>query len=52
MLEVLDVSDVQTILGIGRKQAYALVNSDAFHTVKIGTRIKVPKAGFEKWLHG
>lgn len=52
MLEVLDVSDIQRILGIGRKQAYTLVNSGVFHRVKIGTRIKVPKAGFEKWLHG
>ncbi|MCA1022132.1 helix-turn-helix domain-containing protein [Halobacillus litoralis] len=50
--EVLNVEDIQTILSIGRKQAYDLVNSDAFHSIRIGKRIKVSKNVFEKWLTG
>ena len=48
----LDVRDVQNILGIGRKQAYELVNSGQFHAVRIGKRIKVSKNVFSYWLNG
>lgn len=41
--EILDVSDIQKILGIGRKQAYDLVHSNKFHVLQIGRRIKVSK---------
>lgn len=50
--DVLNVSDVQEILGIGRRQAYELVNSEAFHVVKIGKRIKIAKKVFLEWLQG
>jgi predicted DNA-binding transcriptional regulator AlpA len=50
--EVLNVSDVQKILGIGRRQAYELVSSRQFHTVRIGSRIKIFKNVFVNWLHG
>ncbi|WP_336046152.1 helix-turn-helix domain-containing protein [Solibacillus ferritrahens] len=50
--EVYDVSDLQKILNIGRKQAYQLVNSNSFHTIKVGSRIKIPKAIFHAWLNG
>ena len=43
---VLDVVHIQEILGIGRRQAYELANSGDFHTVRIGTRIKVLNAVF------
>ena len=48
--DVLNVSDIQKILGIGRNKAYELVSSDSFHTVCIGTLIKIPKASFIAWL--
>jgi excisionase family DNA binding protein len=48
----LDVKDIQQILGIGRGQAYELVNSGQFHTVKVGRRIKVSKEVFTRWLEG
>ena len=41
--DVLNVSDIQKLLGIGRKQAYELVHSEAFHVINIGKRIKVSK---------
>lgn len=48
----LDVSDIQAILGIGRRQAYELVNSGQFHIVRIGKRIKVSRDVFFNWLNG
>jgi hypothetical protein len=41
--EVLNVSDIQNILDIGRKQAYELVHSGKFHVVKVGNCIKISK---------
>ncbi|MBG9589895.1 DNA-binding protein [Cytobacillus firmus] len=49
---VLDVSHVQTILGIGRRQAYELVNSGQFHIVRVGRRIRISKNVFFEWLNG
>ncbi|MFZ7942774.1 helix-turn-helix transcriptional regulator [Neobacillus sp. 19] len=51
--EVLDVSHIQQILGIGRVQAYQLVSSNQFHYVRVGKRrIKIFKEVFLKWLAG
>ncbi|MBY0062352.1 helix-turn-helix domain-containing protein [Priestia aryabhattai] len=50
--DVLNVNDIQEILGIGRRQAYELVASKQFHAVRVGKRIKVLKAVFIHWLHG
>lgn len=50
--EILDVSDIQKILGIGRKQAYDLVHSNKFHVLQIGRRIKISKKTLIKWIEG
>lgn len=50
--DVLEVSDIKKILGCGINQAYALVKSKAFHTVKVGRKIKIPKESFYRWYHG
>lgn len=50
--DVLNVEDIQKILGIGRRQAYELVGSGQFHTVRIGKRIKVHKTVLIHWLKG
>jgi hypothetical protein len=50
--DVLNVSDIQEILGIGRKQAYELVHSGEFHVMKIGKRIKVSKNVLINWIEG
>ncbi|WP_379969160.1 helix-turn-helix domain-containing protein [Ectobacillus sp. sgz5001026] len=50
--DVLNVTDIQNILGIGRRQAYELVNSSVFHVVRIGKRIKIAKKIFVGWLEG
>ncbi|CAH0118518.1 MULTISPECIES: helix-turn-helix domain-containing protein [unclassified Paenibacillus] len=49
---VLDVKDVQEILGIGRGTAYGLFHSGQFHTIQIGRRLKVSKEVFIRWLEG
>lgn len=50
--DVLNVDDIQEILGVGRRQAYELVSSGQFHTVRVGKRIKILKAVFVCWLYG
>lgn len=50
--DVLNVNDIQEILGIGRQQAYELVSSNKFYTVRIGRRIKIFKEVFIQWLRG
>lgn len=50
--EILEVKDVQAILQIGRRQSYELVNSNVFHSVRVGRRIKISKQSFLKWLNG
>ncbi|AZV44877.1 helix-turn-helix domain-containing protein [Peribacillus asahii] len=50
--DVLNVNDIQEILGVGRRQAYELVSSGQFHTVRVGKRIKILKAVFMRWLNG
>lgn len=50
--DVLNVADIQEILGIGRKQAYELVHSGQFHVTKVGKRIKISKRILIKWIEG
>ncbi|WP_346769901.1 helix-turn-helix domain-containing protein [Cytobacillus firmus] len=49
---MLEVKDLQDFLGIGRSQAYKLVKSNSFHTVRVGKRILVSKKSFLKWFEG
>jgi len=50
--EVLEVTDIQKFLEIGRNQAYDLCNSGQFHIVRIGRSIKIPKLSFVNWFLG
>lgn len=50
--DILNVSDIQQLLGIGRKQAYELVHSGEFNVTRIGTRIKVSKKNLLNWIEG
>jgi hypothetical protein len=50
--DALEVIDIKTILGCGINQAYKLANSGAFHVVKVGNKIKVPRESFYGWYHG
>ena len=47
---MLSVPEVASVLGISRAGAYELVRSDGFPTLKIGSRIVVPKEKFIEWV--
>lgn len=47
---MLTVSEMGEALGISRAAAYQLVRSRGFPSMKIGTRILVPKDKFIKWI--
>ena len=47
---LLTVKDLQSILGIGRETAYALMHSQAFLAMKIGRRYFVSKDELYVWI--
>ena len=47
---MLNVVQVAAVLGISRAGAYELVHSEGFPTLKIGSRIVVPKEKFIAWV--
>lgn len=44
------IVEIQDILGISRVTAYALVKKGLFHSVRIGSSIRVSKRSFDAWL--
>ena len=48
---MLSVPEVAAVLGISRAGAYELVRSEGFPSLKIGSRIVVPKEKFIDWVN-
>ena len=46
----LTVPDVGEVLGISRAKAYDLVRSEGFPSMRIGTRILVPRDKLIRWI--
>ena len=46
----LSAPEVAEVLGISRAAAYELVRSREFPSLKVGTRILVPKEKFIRWI--
>jgi excisionase family DNA binding protein len=44
------VAEIQEILGICRRKAYELCNSDAFKVIRVGRTLRVSKSSFDYWL--
>ena len=47
----LSAPEVAEVLGISRAAAYELVRSRGFPSLKVGTRILVPKDKFIAWIN-
>ena len=46
----LGAEDVAQVLGVSRTQAYTLMRSEGFPTLKIGKRMSVPKNKLLEWI--
>lgn len=46
------VGDIAKLLSISKTSAYNLINSNQFHSVKIGGQHRVSKKVFDEWLSG
>jgi excisionase family DNA binding protein len=46
----LSAEDVAQVLGVSRTQAYTLMRSKDFPTLKIGKRMSVPKHKLIEWI--
>ena len=46
----LSAEDVAQVLGISRANAYTLMHSKGFPTIKIGKRLTVPKDKLIEWI--
>lgn len=46
----LRVEDVQTILGVARSSAYALVKSGCLRSIRVGRSIRIPKSELMRFL--
>lgn len=47
---ILSVPEVAAVLGISQAGAYELVRTDGFPSLKVGSRIVVPKEKFIEWI--
>ena len=48
--DVVNVAQLQVMLGIGRNTAYKLLNENKIASVRIGNVHKIPKANVVKYL--
>ena len=46
----LNADDIAAVLGISRANAYILMHSKGFPTIKIGKRMTVPKDKLIEWI--
>lgn len=47
---MLSVPEVAAVLGISQAGAYELVRTEGFPSLKVGSRIVVPKEKFIEWI--
>ena len=50
LYQEVSVSEVAAVLGISQAGAYELVRTDGFPSLKVGSRIVVPKEKFIEWI--
>jgi len=49
--QLLDVKDLQRILGVGRSRAYELMWSGEFPVIRIGRGLRVAPSDLQEWLY-
>ena len=49
--DVVNVAQLQKMLGIGRNTAYELLKNNMIKSIRIGRVHKIPKANIIKYLH-
>ena len=49
---ILNANQVASVLGISRSNAYALMHTDGFPTLRIGKRLLVTKEKLRSWIEG
>ncbi len=47
----ISVTELSMMMGISLPKAYELVKRPGFPSVRMGTRILIPKNAFEEWLN-
>lgn len=47
---VYSVVEIARLLHVSKGSVYSLIREGAFHTVRIGTAIRVSKKSFDEWL--
>ena len=47
---MLSVKELAVVLGISRTSAYELTKDKKFPSIKIGSRVVIPKDNFIKWI--
>ena len=47
---ILNANELATLLGISRSNAYTLMHSSEFPSIRVGTRILVPKDKLKEWV--
>ena len=46
----ISVTELSMMMGISLPKAYELVKRPGFPSIRLGTRILIPKSAFEEWL--
>ncbi len=46
------VAEAAEILGVSKRSIYNLCSSNAFKTVRIGSKLRISKKSFDDWLDG
>lgn len=47
---VYSVDEIARLLRVSKGSVYSLIKEGAFHTVRIGSAIRVSKKSFDEWL--
>ncbi|MEE1282144.1 MAG: helix-turn-helix domain-containing protein [Acutalibacteraceae bacterium] len=47
---MLSVKDLATVLGVSRTSAYELTKTKGFPSIKIGSRVVIPKEKLIEWI--